>query len=157
MHQQAQSLLWVSLTARLDVDHLTKCIAWVALTLMAARVCLVVEYAVTLWSLWKFKRHHTPYYCQMAVHFVAAIIFLAVALTIENIQNHHAFNALYVVSGFETIITLLLSNKWKVMSLTKTHLIKRLTLLTVLILGEGVQQIAQEVVLIVENEHSWGE
>lgn len=63
----------------------------------------------------------------------------------------------YFIAGGEAILSLLLSNLSPVASLTKTHLMKRMTLLTVMIMGEGIQQLAKEVVTIVKNPTAWGE
>lgn len=64
--------------------------------------------------------------------------------------------AWYFVAGFEALASLLLSNVSPTFGLTETHLMKRLTLMTVMILGASICEVAKSVVTIVKNPDAWG-
>lgn len=93
----------------------------------------------------------------MAVHLVSAAVYLGISFGFKQGERSDIFMAWYLVSGVEAIITILLSNFYAVLSFARTHLIKRLTLLTVIIIGDGIIQVAREVVTIVKNPDAWGE
>lgn len=123
---------------------------------MFSRACLAAEYGATLWHVRRFKEARLPIYLQIAVHLVSAIIYFAIYFGFKQGRKSDIFIAWYLVSGAEVIVTILLSNCYTVLSLTRTHIIRRLTLLTVIIIGDGIIQVAREVVTIVKNPDAWG-
>ncbi|KND88726.1 hypothetical protein TOPH_06645 [Tolypocladium ophioglossoides CBS 100239] len=125
-----------------------------SLILAISRACLAVEYATTLWHVRKFKKARLPLYLQTAVHVVAAAIYLGITFRFQHGRSR-VFMTWYFISGAEGVLTILLSNFSPVLSLTKTHLMKRMTLLTVMMLGDGIVQIAKEVVTIVKTPDVW--
>lgn len=60
----------------------------------------------------------------------------------------------YVTAILETIVNIAVSSKWKVLTFAGTHLIKRMSLLTLIILGEGIIALAKSIAKITENEDS---
>lgn len=62
----------------------------------------------------------------------------------------------YFVSGAEAVLSLVLSLHSPVVALSPTHLMKRMALLTVMILGEGIESMAKKVIVIVNNPNAWG-
>ncbi|KJZ72127.1 hypothetical protein HIM_08500 [Hirsutella minnesotensis 3608] len=126
-----------------------------SLILMISRACLALEYGATLWHIKRFNKARTPLYIQIAVHAIAAIIYFSISFRFTEGKRSRVFIAWYLVSAAEAIITISISNFWAVLSFTKTHLIKRLTLLTVIIIGDGIIQVAREVVVIVKNPDAW--
>lgn len=123
---------------------------------MFSRACLAAEYGATLWHVRQFNEARFPIYLQTAVHLVSGIIYFGISSAFKQGERSEIYIAWYLVSGAEAILTILLSNFYTVLSFTKTHLIKRLTLLTAIIIGDGVIQVAREVVTIVKNPDSWG-
>ncbi|RCI12674.1 hypothetical protein L249_0878 [Ophiocordyceps polyrhachis-furcata BCC 54312] len=126
-----------------------------SIILMVSRACLAVEYAAILRHVKDYKKSHTPLRLQMAVHAGAAIIYLGLNFGFREGVKNKVFVVWYIVSAAEALLTILLSNLCPVLSFTETHLIKRLTLLTVIIIGDGIIQVAREVVTIVKNPDAW--
>ncbi|PHH60009.1 hypothetical protein CDD81_2213 [Ophiocordyceps australis] len=126
-----------------------------SLILMFSRICLAVEYASTLWHVRKWPKARMSLCLQIALHCVAAVIYLGVTFAFKKDLRSRAFMAWYIVSGVEGVASVLLSNLSPILSLTWTHLMKRMTLLTVMIMGDGIVQVAKEVVTIVKNVDTW--
>ncbi|EXU96235.1 hypothetical protein X797_010735 [Metarhizium robertsii] len=126
-----------------------------SLILCFSRACLAVEYASTLWHVRRYKKAHLPLYLQIGLHAAASAVYLGVTFRFTSEKQSRVYMTWYFIAGGEAILSLLLSNLSPVASLTKTHLMKRMTLLTVMIMGEGIQQLAKEVVTIVKNPTAW--
>ncbi|KAG6018978.1 hypothetical protein E4U40_007550 [Claviceps sp. LM458 group G5] len=101
---------------------------------MFSRAILVVEYATTLWHVRRYEKSRIPLYHD---------------------KNSRVYITWYCISGAEGIATLVISYVWPVMDFSGTHFIKRLTLLTVMMLGDGLINIAKEVVTIVQAPDAW--
>ncbi|GJN76751.1 low temperature requirement A [Purpureocillium lilacinum] len=126
-----------------------------SLILMISRLCLAVEYASTLWHVRKYKKARLPLYVQIALHLCASAVYFGISFRFRVGERSRVYMTWYFISGAEAIGSLLLSNFSPVVSLTKTHLMKRMTLLTVMIMGDGIVQVAKEVVIIVKNPDAW--
>ncbi|KAK2612293.1 hypothetical protein QQS21_001719 [Conoideocrella luteorostrata] len=126
-----------------------------SLILAVSRACLAVEYASITWHVRKYKKAHLGLYLQIALHAAAALVCLGIAFCFEDGKRSRVYMTWYFISGAEAIGSLLLSNFYRVASLTETHLMKRMTLLTVMIMGNGIEQLAHEVVTIVRNPGAW--
>lgn len=126
----------------------------VALILMVSRLCLAVEYASILWHVRRFKKAHLPLYIQIGLNVVAAVIYLGISFRFRK-ENSHVFLVWYIVSVIEGVTTMVLPHFWSVLSFTRTHLMKRMSLLTVIILGDGIVLVAQNVVTIVKSPDAW--
>ncbi|TWU72745.1 hypothetical protein ED733_001886 [Metarhizium rileyi] len=126
-----------------------------SLILMFSRAVLAVEYASTLWHVRQYKKSRVPLYINICVNIVALLIYLGVTFRFLDNKRTRVYMTWYFISGAEAIITLVISYLWTVMSFTETHLIKRLTLITVMILGDGLVNIAKEVVTIVQTPKAW--
>lgn len=127
-----------------------------SLILCASRVCLAVEYANTLAHVFKYKRARNPLYLQIALNVIAAAVYLGVTFRFEK-ENSHVYITWYIFAAGEAILALVLSNFWRTLSFTRTHLMKRMSLITVMILGEGIQSVAQNIATIVKSPSAWSE
>ncbi|KAF7559903.1 hypothetical protein G7046_g4234 [Stylonectria norvegica] len=125
-----------------------------SLILMTSRLCLAVEYGSIFWHIRKYKKQRLPMMIQIGTNFVAAMIYMGIAFRFTE-GNSSVFITWYVLAGFEIFITMTLGNIWPVLSFVKTHLMKRLNLLTIIILGDGIIVVAKNVVIIVESPHAW--
>lgn len=123
---------------------------------MVSRLCLAIEYGSILWHVRKFQKARIPLYTQIALNIIPAIIYLGIAFRFDK-GGSRVFVTWYVVAFLEAVCTVVISNFWEVLQFTKTHLMKRLSLLTVIILGDGIIVVAQNVVKIVEGPHAWSE
>lgn len=123
---------------------------------MFSRAILVVEYATTLWHVRRYEKSRIPLYVSIAVNAIAMFIYLGVTFSFQQDKNSRVYITWYCISGAEGIATLVISYVWPVMDFSGTHFIKRLTLLTVMMLGDGLINIAKEVVTIVQAPDAWG-
>lgn len=140
----------------LSVAHYrnASCADILALILMVSRLCLTVEYCSILWHVRKFKKARLPLYLQIAILFSAAMVYLGIAFRFRD-KNSQVYIVWYIISALEALLTIAISNFWSVLRFTETHLMKRMSLLTIVILGDGVVIIAQKVVDIVGTSSSW--
>jgi low temperature requirement protein LtrA len=92
----------------------------------------------------------------IAVHFVAAMIYLGITFRFQK-YNSRVYVAWYVIGGCELLINVMLSLLCDVLSFKGTHLIQRFSLLTFIIMGEGIIVVANNISLIVKNPNSWSE
>lgn len=115
-----------------------------------------MEYVSTLWHARKYKKSRLPLYLQIAINLVAALIYLGITFRFTKDKNSRVFMTWYFISAAEGILTLLISYFWSILNFTKTHLMKRLSLLTVMLIGDGLVNIAKEVITIVKQPDAWG-
>lgn len=121
---------------------------------MISRACLAVEYGGLLWHVRKFKRARQPLYVQIALNIIACLIYLGITFRFGQGRSR-VFITWYVVSAMEAVLVVAMSNVWSVLSLTKTHLMKRLCLLTVIMLGDSLVNVAEDVVTFVKRIDYW--
>jgi low temperature requirement protein LtrA len=122
---------------------------------MVSRLILAVEYGSIAWHLRSFKTTYTGMGLQIGLNLVSAAIYLSLTFGFTS-SDSNTFIAWYVVSAVEVLLTFALSNMWHFLAFTKTHLMKRLTLLTVIILGDGIVSMCDKVVAIVKSPDAWG-
>lgn len=123
---------------------------------MFSRAILAVEYISTLWHVRKYKKCRIPLYVSIAVNVISMLIYLGISFRFQDGKRSRVYMTWYFISGAEGVITLVISNVWPLLSFTKTHLMKRLTLITIMILGDGLVNIAKEVVTMVKSPEAWG-
>ncbi|OAR03068.1 hypothetical protein LLEC1_05277 [Akanthomyces lecanii] len=126
-----------------------------SIILAISRFNLMGQYAWMAFHVRRYRTTRFPLLAQMAVYIAAGAVYLGIAFRFR--ENHHSrvFVTWYCIAAAEGILGLLLSNYSPILSLGKTHLMKRLGLLTVMILGEGVESIAKKVLIIVKHKHAW--
>ncbi|KJZ71138.1 hypothetical protein HIM_09492 [Hirsutella minnesotensis 3608] len=137
----------------MDLDSST--MRALSIILAVSRASLTFEYGSLLRHLRRFKRTRLPIYLQMGTHVVASLVYLGVVFAFDHNDNNRGYIAWYIISGIEAIVSILLSNLSPILSLTRTHLMKRVSLLTVLIMGDGIIDLAKEVLIIVKNANAW--
>lgn len=81
-------------------------------------------------------------------------MYLGITFRFEK-YNSRVYITWYIFTAGEALLSLVLSNFWKTLSFTRTHLMKRLSLITVMILGEGIQTVAQNIATIVKTPEAW--
>lgn len=113
------------------------------------------QYAWMAFHVRRYRTTRVPLLAQMAVYAAAGAVYLGITFRFDEGRRSHAFVTWYCISGLEGVASLLLSNYSPILSLGKTHLMKRLGLLTVMILGEGIESIANKVLVIVKHKHAW--
>lgn len=115
---------------------------------------LALQYGTIIWHVRKYKNTMLPLGIMVAINVVAAIIYLGIVFGFKD-YNTHVYVAWYVVSVMEVLATVGLSLRWKVLSFKGTHLINRMSMLTFIMIGEGVIVVATGVGKIVVNADSW--
>ncbi|KAF4625473.1 hypothetical protein G7Y89_g12696 [Cudoniella acicularis] len=127
-----------------------------AIILMFSRIILGLQYAVVLYHVWYFKNSKVPLALVVASNFVAALIYFGTIFGFKR-GNHSSqvFIVWYITAILETATNIGISATWEVLSFKGSHLVQRMSLLTLIILGEGVIGICKSISTIVENESSW--
>ncbi|KAF2003054.1 hypothetical protein P154DRAFT_487403 [Amniculicola lignicola CBS 123094] len=138
------------------------------LILMVSRLTLAAQYGVTLFYTRKYKKTMFPLGLVIAFTLLAAILYgslIAVFPTLKLDPEYPAeygvvlpektniYIAWYVIGISETILTVLVSCFMRVISFKGTHMVQRMSLLTLIILGEGIIVICKGISLIVKNEY----
>lgn len=116
------------------------------LLLMASRLVLVAQYLQSLWFTRAYRRTHIPMLLIAATHAVAALVYLGLYWTLHpnSEGSNNSFIAWYVIAIAETAVATTVSCVWRVVSFKGTHLVERMSLLTLIILGEGVMGLAEK-------------
>ncbi|KAI1485423.1 hypothetical protein F5X96DRAFT_674662 [Biscogniauxia mediterranea] len=122
-----------------------------SLILMVSRLMLTIEYSTIIWHIRHFKEGKIPIAVVTGFHFLAALIYMGISFRFEDGRNSRVFVAWYVIATMEAVLQLSISHFSHVLSFKGTHLTERMTLLTLIILGEGVLGISENVVTIVKN------
>ena len=144
-----------------------------ALVLMVSRLALIAQYAVVFWYVRGYTKTKVPLASTMAVLFIAAMIFLGTYFGFPGNWNdpaavdHHTYIAWfvrlpadrgrllttcrYIVVIFEALAIIAISCVWRVVSFKHTHLVERIGLLTLIIMGEGIIGLSTSVSTILQN------
>ncbi|KAH7125605.1 bacterial low temperature requirement A protein-domain-containing protein [Dendryphion nanum] len=135
------------------------------LILMASRLTLLCQYGVTLYHTKRYSKTVTPLLMIMASTSIAAIMYGALTPAFPQVkygadgavvdQKSNIYIAWYVIGISETILTVAVSCIWRVISFKGTHMVQRMSLLTLIILGEGIIVICKSISKIVKNDYLW--
>lgn len=125
-----------------------------SIILAISRLCLSVEYSSILWHIRAYKKQRLPMLIQIGVAFFASMVYLGTTFRFRD-HNSNVFIIWYVMAGVELFLTFAIANKWPVLSFEGTHLMKRMGLLTIIILGDGIIVVAQNVVTMVKSPDAW--
>jgi low temperature requirement protein LtrA len=122
--------------------------------LMISRLVLVLQYFLVMWLTRKYKHHALPIGLLAGTYFLAAMVYLGLFFTFHlNLRGvNHSYIFWYITAILETIIATGISSVWRNISFKGTHLVERMSLLTLIILGEGVIGIAKSFQKIVQSE-----
>ncbi|KAA8568908.1 hypothetical protein EYC84_007885 [Monilinia fructicola] len=129
----------------------------VAIILMASRLVLSLQYSAILYHVWYYKNSKTPLFLVVMANVVAALIYFTTffGFTKETSKTGRVFVVWYITAIIETAVNILISSKWKVLSFRGSHLVQRMTLLTLIILGEGIIGVSKSIADITEEEGSY--
>ncbi|KAF2842432.1 hypothetical protein M501DRAFT_1029138 [Patellaria atrata CBS 101060] len=132
-----------------------------AFILMASRLVLCLQYGLSIWFVRNYRRTMLPMALIIGTYFVAAMIYLGLAFVFprnispENPVINHVYICFYVVAILETAIVIGISSFWRVISFKGTHFVQRMSLLTLIILGEGITVICTAISSIVNNGYTF--
>lgn len=91
----------------------------------------------------------------VALNLVAAFIYLGVAFAFKETGTEALWVLWFVLTVAEVAITVWGSLRWEVLSFYGTHLTNRVSLLTFILMGEGIVTVCSAVAKIVLNANQW--
>jgi low temperature requirement protein LtrA len=131
-----------------NVGENVKAFRALSIILMVSRIALTAQYGVVFFFVKGYRKTWAPLLSTMATLFVSAMIFLGTFFgynldnTGESFPNQsggpQTFVAYYVVVCVEALAVIAISCFWRVVSFKHTHLVERIGLLTLIIMGEGI-------------------
>jgi low temperature requirement protein LtrA len=108
-----------------------------------SRALLVVQYFVVIIFVGLAHRRDVilPLFLNLLTYFVAAAAFFAMTFAFPDVKladaNNRIFVVWYIVMILEVAGTIAISSIWRMLSFKKTHIVERMELLTLIVIGEG--------------------
>ena len=121
---------------------------------MVSRITLAVQYLSIIWHVRSYPKTRLPLGIMVGANFVTAMIYLGITFSFGD-DNSNIYLAWYILGGIELLFQATVSLFWKVLSFEGTHLINRMSLLTFIIIGEGIIVVCGQIAAIVKNPNSW--
>lgn len=142
-----------------ELEENSRAFKSLALVLMISRLTLIIQYAVVLFFVRKFEKVYAPLLLTMAALFVASMVFLGTFFGFKDSKpgeastEHppHTYAAWYAVAAIEALAVITVSCIWPIVSFRHTHLVERIGLLTLIIMGEGILGITKNVSTILQT------
>lgn len=120
---------------------------------MISRLVLVLQYLQSMFLTRQYKQTILPMSLITATYLAAALVYLGLFWTFKNTaEENHTYVVWYIVAILETVIATTISSVWRDISFKGTHLVQRMSLLTLIILGEGVIALTSKCQRIVQSE-----
>lgn len=130
--------------------------ASLSLVLAFSRLVLAGQYGIVLWQTRYFVQGRTGLVVVLATHILAASLYAIVSAAFFVNENSPAYVAWMVLSTFEIVANLVVAMMSRVVSFEGSHLPERLSQLTLVVLGEGVINLARDLTSIERNsQNSW--
>lgn len=122
---------------------MTRAFTGIGLVLMGLRFLLVIQYGIVLYFVRGFHKTLVPLVLTMAVYLAAGIAFLVTSLIsrgadITGAQAATRVTWWYIIIGVEILGVVVISSIWRILSFRHTHLVERVGLLTLIVMGEGI-------------------
>ncbi|KAF1929269.1 uncharacterized protein M421DRAFT_419791 [Didymella exigua CBS 183.55] len=137
-------------------DKTHKHLSTLCYVLIISRGMLAIQYSVVLFYTMsaKYSKLYLPLGLMIATYVFATGIFAAMLPSYR--PNANAPTALYMIFYgvviAESIITITISCSWRMLSFKKTHLMERMSLLTIIVIGEGAIGVTKTVGRIMGKE-----
>lgn len=112
-------------------------------TLVLSRVLFIIQYAVVGVFVGLARRAdiYLPLFLNALTYVVAAVAYGAMIPAFTRDKPVDESNGIYsiwwIVMSLETIAVITISSFWRMLSFKKTHLVERMGLLTLIVIGEG--------------------
>lgn len=148
--------------------HIYKAFGYV---LLVSRITLFLQYGVTLFYTKKYRKTVVPIALVMGFTLLAAILYGALTPAfpkeefttdvdefgyyIPKLQKSNVYIAWYIIGVCETALTVAVSCHWRIISFKGTHMVQRMSLLTLIILGEGIIVICKSISKVIKNDYQW--
>ncbi|KAH6697449.1 hypothetical protein F5X68DRAFT_238875 [Plectosphaerella plurivora] len=108
-----------------------------SLILMVSRMCLGIEYGSIFLQAWKYKKTRWQLATMSGLNFFNGFVYLGVSFRFSP-DNPRLFFSWYAVCAVELITVMFIAVTYPILSFQGTPLIRRLSLLTLIIFGEGI-------------------
>ncbi|KAF2741190.1 hypothetical protein EJ04DRAFT_507599 [Polyplosphaeria fusca] len=109
--------------------------------LVISRALLAIQYLVVLFYIAaaKFSKLFLPLGLIVGIYSIAAIVFGVMTPAFQEVEkpNRAIYSVWYVVMILESAGVVIISCIWRMLSFKKTHLMERMSLLTLIVIGEG--------------------
>ena len=146
-----------------------------SLILMASRLALCVQYGIVLWYVKDFQKTMVPLAGTIVTLFISAMIFLGTYFGFPHDKPQTSFPNesgsstyiawyisptlimsfanidRYVVVCVEAFSVIAISCVWRIVSFKHTHLVERIGLLTLIIMGEGIIGLSKSVATLLQH------
>ncbi|KAF8436678.1 bacterial low temperature requirement A protein-domain-containing protein [Terfezia claveryi] len=109
-----------------------------SLTLMCSRLALGIQYGVATFYAFRYKHGVLPLLIHTVTMIGASCAYVGLYFSFLGGASPRTYIAWYGIILIEVIAVMASSAIWKVVSFKQTHLVERLGLLTLIILGEGI-------------------
>lgn len=115
-----------------------------ALVLFGSRILLFIQYGIVMWFVRGFDRTILPMALTMTVYIISGLAFLSTWLSDRDTSalmgqmGIKHVNIWYIVIAVETLSVITIASIWRILSFKHTHLVERVGLLTLIVLGEGI-------------------
>ncbi|KAL1873853.1 hypothetical protein Daus18300_003725 [Diaporthe australafricana] len=130
--------------------------ASLSIVLAFSRLVLAGQYGIVLWQTRYFGQGRSGLIAVLAIHMLAASLYAIVSAAFFVHENSPAYIAWMVLSTFEIVANLVIAMLSRVVSFESSHLPERLSQLTLVVLGEGVINLARDLTSIERNsQNSW--
>jgi low temperature requirement protein LtrA len=124
------------------------------LILLISRAALAIDYLVPLWFFWRKRQQAAvlPLALCSGIFLVSVIVYTGLLWTFsETHLTRVTYRAWYGLLAFEVVAMFAISCIWRVLSFKNTHVVKRMGSLTLIILGEGILNMATQFSQIVKS------
>ncbi|RAR14115.1 hypothetical protein DDE83_002533 [Stemphylium lycopersici] len=126
-----------------------------AIVLVIGRIAIAAQYAVVMWQGRMFRQTLIPLGLSAGVHLVAAVGYgISLAVFPRGRVGLEEQLVWVIVSVVEGLLIFLIAMIWRIISFKYTHLVERLQLLTLIIIGEGIIGLVKSVACITNGQTS---
>ncbi|KAG0633377.1 bacterial low temperature requirement A protein-domain-containing protein [Tuber brumale] len=131
--------------------HTVTALRTMTLALMFSRYILMIQYFVVMLFARIKKQAMLPLALHCLTMAVAGSLYLGLYFAFEKGNPAKSYIGWYIAAIFEACAIIGTSSVWRVVSFKKTHLVERMGLLTLIILGEGIIVMLKAVNAIVKG------
>ncbi|KAJ9615614.1 hypothetical protein H2200_001689 [Cladophialophora chaetospira] len=124
-----------------------------SMILMTSRIAMAAQYGVILWFVKGYRSATVPLGLTILATFLTAMVFLGTSFDFYH-QSARAYIAWYVYSCCEAAAVIAIACWWPVIGFKHTHLVERVGLLSLIIMGEGVLGMSKSISTIFLNSSS---
>ncbi|KAJ4984599.1 hypothetical protein SVAN01_09921 [Stagonosporopsis vannaccii] len=123
-----------------------------AVVLIVSRVSIAIQYAVVMWQGRMFRQTLLPLGLSTAIHVAAAIAYVITLVVYRNRVVQEEQVIWVAIAIFEGLAVLFTAMIWRIVSFKYTHIVERLQLLTLIIIGEGIIGMIKSVACITKGQ-----